>query len=87
MTRWWLSQVMLFLGFAAALAGIRCKSIAEEHRQPGQHWFERYFGPAWLEFYTPKGQFHLRLSRWFNFAAFVMFFSLWFCYVSGYVTF
>jgi hypothetical protein len=73
MTDWYLRRAIAYLAVAVAAAGSHYKSIAEEHRKPGHHGADDpRFWPNWLEFYTPKGQFYLRLGRWLHFAAFVI---------------
>jgi hypothetical protein len=72
MTHWLLRRVIAYLAVAAAVASTHYESLAEEHHKPGQHRVDRNFAPSRLEFFTPKGQFYLRLSRWLKFAAFVL---------------
>jgi hypothetical protein len=68
-----LFRVVLLLAFAVTLAGEHYKSLAEQNRKPGHHGADDpRFWPDWLEFYTPKGQFYLKLSRGLKFTAFVI---------------
>ena len=55
MTEWVLDRLILFLAFAAAGAGTHYKSLAEQHRKPGQHGADHpRFWPSRSEFFTPK---------------------------------
>jgi hypothetical protein len=72
MSHWILCRVILGLALGAYLAGTHYQSAADQHRKPGRHWADDpRFSPSWLEFYTAKGQFYLKLSRWLKLAAFV----------------
>jgi hypothetical protein len=71
MTRW-VMYVVGCLAAAAASASTHYEWLAEQNHKPGQHRVDRNFTPPRHEYFTPEGQFYLRLSRWLKVAAFVI---------------